>query len=138
MRLCIPPYPGRSRGIIEGRYRSSSKSAKYTHCLYSGDVRILRHDMDNLHTDAPPVFPSKVRKLAIGGSRAASVFRMSWASRPPTMAQTGENSCTAVIVTDLGNGHQEVRLKHAGLLDLLNQTVRYRRDDLFVHICFGN
>lgn len=70
--------------------------------------KIPSHDMDILHTVAPPVFPSKVKKLAIGGSRAASVLRISWANIPPTMAHTGENSCAAVTATDLGERSHEV------------------------------
>lgn len=58
--------------------------------------------MPNRHTVPPPPFPSKVKKFAIGGSRAASAFRISCANIPPTTAETGENSCAAVVDNILG------------------------------------
>ena len=48
-----------------------------------------------------PVVPSNTNKLDIGVSRALSAFRMSCANTPPTTAQTGENSCAAVVESDL-------------------------------------
>lgn len=52
-------------------------------------------------TVPPPVLPSNAKKLAIGGSRAANALRISCASMPPTMAQTGENSWAAVVANVL-------------------------------------
>lgn len=49
----------------------------------------------------PPVVPSKTNKLDIGVSRALSAFKMSCAKTPPTTAQTGENSCAAVVESSL-------------------------------------
>ena|ERR1700761_5899530 len=57
--------------------------------------------MDMRQTVPAPVLPSNVKKFAIGASRAASVFSISCASIPPTMAQTGENSVFAVSDRDL-------------------------------------
>jgi hypothetical protein len=51
-----------------------------------------------LHTDPPPVFPSNVKKLAIGASRAARAFKISCAKIPPTTAHVGENSCAADVL----------------------------------------
>jgi len=48
-----------------------------------------------------PVVPSNTNRLDIGISRALSAFRMSCARTPPTTAQTGENSCAAVVESDL-------------------------------------
>ena len=48
-----------------------------------------------------PVVPSNTNKLDIGASRALNAFKMSCASAPPTTAQTGENSCAAVVESDL-------------------------------------
>jgi len=48
-------------------------------------------------TFPPPVLPSKVKKLARGASRTPNAFKMSCASIPPTTAQTGANSCIAVV-----------------------------------------
>ena len=48
-----------------------------------------------------PVVPSNTNKLDIGVSRALSALRMSCAKTPPTTAQTGENSCPAVVESDL-------------------------------------
>lgn len=48
-----------------------------------------------------PVVPSNTNKLEIGDSRALNAFRMSCANAPPTTAQTGENSCAAVVESDL-------------------------------------
>lgn len=52
-------------------------------------------------TVPPPVLPSKTKKFAIGGSRAARALRISCANIPPTIAQTGENSWAAVVDIDL-------------------------------------
>ena len=52
-------------------------------------------------TVAPPIFPSKARKLAIGASRPPRDFNISWPSIPPTMAHTGENSWPAVVEREL-------------------------------------
>ena len=57
-------------------------------------------------TDPCPEFPSKTKKLAIGGSVPESAFRISWASKPPTTAQTGENSCKAVVHNELQEDSQ--------------------------------
>lgn len=54
-----------------------------------------------LQTVPEPTLPSKVKKLAMGGSRPAKALRMSCARNPPMMAQTGENSCIAVVERDL-------------------------------------
>ena len=59
------------------------------------------HGMFKRQTVPPPVFPSNMKKLAIGGSRPPSAFRMSCANIPPTIAHTGENSCLAVVDNDL-------------------------------------
>lgn len=56
-----------------------------------------------LHTDPLPVFPSNVKKFAIGASRAARAFRMSCANIPPTTAHVGENSCAADVHIVLWN-----------------------------------
>lgn len=48
-----------------------------------------------------PVVPSNTNKLDIGASRALNAFKMSCANTPPTTAQTGENSCAAVVESDL-------------------------------------
>ena len=48
-----------------------------------------------------PVVPSNTNKLDIGASRALNAFKMSCANVPPTTAQTGENSCAAVVESDL-------------------------------------
>ena len=48
-----------------------------------------------------PVVPSNTNKLDTGASRALSAFKMSCANTPPTTAQTGENSCAAVVESDL-------------------------------------
>jgi hypothetical protein len=48
-----------------------------------------------------PVVPSNTNKFEIGDSRALSAFKMSCANTPPTTAQTGENSCAAVVESDL-------------------------------------
>jgi hypothetical protein len=42
------------------------------------------------------VCPSKKKKFAIGGSRAARAFNMSCPSIPPMTAQLGDHSCAAV------------------------------------------
>lgn len=47
------------------------------------------------------MWPSNTKKFAIGASRAASDLRISCPSIPPTTAQTGENSCAAVVAADL-------------------------------------
>ena len=49
------------------------------------------------HTEPCPVFPSNTKKFAMGRSRAPSIFRMSWARMPPTMAHTGANSWAATV-----------------------------------------
>jgi hypothetical protein len=59
------------------------------------------HAMFIRQTVPLPVVPSKAKKLAMGGSRAANALRMSCASIPPSTAQTGENSCRAVVDTVL-------------------------------------
>jgi hypothetical protein len=51
-----------------------------------------------LQTEPPPVFPSNVKKFAIGASRAARAFKISCAKIPPTTAQVGENSCAADVL----------------------------------------
>ena len=51
-----------------------------------------------------PVVPSNTNKLDIGVSRALKAFKMSCAKTPPTTAQTGENSCPAVVESDLEGG----------------------------------
>lgn len=59
-----------------------------------------------------PVVPSNTNKLEIGDSRALNAFRMSCANAPPTTAQTGENSCAAVVESDLeesGGSSQSLR-----------------------------
>lgn len=48
-----------------------------------------------------PVVPSNTNKLDIGVSRALKAFKISCANTPPTTAQTGENSCAAVVESDL-------------------------------------
>lgn len=48
-----------------------------------------------------PVVPSNTNKFDIGVSRALNAFKMSCAKTPPTTAQTGENSCPAVVESDL-------------------------------------
>ena len=50
-----------------------------------------------------PVLPSNVKKLANGASRTPSAFKISCASIPPTTAQTGANSCVAVVTVDLSD-----------------------------------
>jgi hypothetical protein len=52
-------------------------------------------------TLAPPVDPSKTKKLEIGDSLAPNALRTSCPKNPPTMAQTGLNSCFAVAQSDL-------------------------------------
>jgi hypothetical protein len=54
-----------------------------------------------------PVVPSNTNKLDIGDSRALNAFKISCARTPPTTAQTGENSCAAVVESDLEEIHQE-------------------------------
>jgi len=58
-----------------------------------------------------PVFPSKVNRLAIGGSRPPKALRMSCPSIPPTIAQTGENSWLAMVASDLREGTDEMTLR---------------------------
>jgi hypothetical protein len=43
------------------------------------------------------VGPSKKKKFAIGGSRAANAFSISWPSIPPITAQLGVHSLAAVV-----------------------------------------
>jgi hypothetical protein len=54
-----------------------------------------------------PVVPSNTNRLDIGVSRALNAFKMSCANTPPTTAHTGENSCAAVVESDLENPHEE-------------------------------
>lgn len=48
-----------------------------------------------------PVVPSNTNRFDIGASRALNAFKMSCANTPPTTAQIGENSCAAVVESDL-------------------------------------
>jgi hypothetical protein len=57
--------------------------------------------MDILTTVPLHVWPSKKKKFAMGGSRAAKVFNMSCPSMPPITAQLGDHSCTAVLERSL-------------------------------------
>jgi len=65
-----------------------------------------------------PVVPSNTNKLDIGASRALSAFKMSCASTPPTTAQTGENSCAAVVESDL-----EMSTKSGGSSQFLHDQI---------------
>ena len=56
-----------------------------------------------------PVVPSNTNRLEIGASRALSAFKTSCANIPPTTAQTGENSCAAVVESDLEEHTKSVR-----------------------------
>ena len=71
-------------------------SSSTTSAFFSGN-----YGMDILTTVPPPRLPSKVKKLAMGGSRAARALRMSCARSPPTTAQTGDSSCAAVVAMAL-------------------------------------
>ncbi len=61
----------------------------------------LAHRILKRQTVPPPVFPSKTKKFATGGSRPPRAFRISWPSTPPIIAQTGLNSCLAPFDNDL-------------------------------------
>lgn len=105
----------------------------------AGDTnRILpaRHYMFIRTTLPPPVFPSKVKKLARGASRTPNAFKISCASIPPTTAQMGENSCIAVVTIVLSRysrlQHQNKR-KHS-----LNEFSRDRGECISIDFRFGN
>jgi len=66
----------------------------------------------------PPVVPSNTNKLDTGASRALNAFKTSCAKTPPTTAQTGENSCAAVVESDL-----EMRTKSGGSSQFLHDQI---------------
>ena len=76
------------------------------HCQNVSDSTDI-YGMFILHTVPAPTLPSKVKKLAMGGSRPAKALRMSCARNPPMIAQTGENSCIAVVEMDLEKSMRE-------------------------------
>ena len=87
----------------------------------------LNHGIDILTTVPPPRLPSKVKKLAMGGSRAARALRMSCASRPPTTAQTGESSCAAVVATVLSVESRKIADAHNSIAVTDDVTRRVRK-----------
>ena len=76
------------------------------------------------HTDPCPVFPSNTKKFAMGGSRAANVFNISWPRTPPITAQTAEISQVAVIATCLGLCRRVGQCGQKDAWDQLRQEVQ--------------
>ena len=94
---------GFSHSIILDQLRNHRRwQSPETECIqtlimhYKDWVGILRRQ-----TVPPPVFPSKVKKFAIGGSRPPRALRMSCPRKPPIIAQTGLNSWLAPFTSDL-------------------------------------
>jgi len=94
---------GFSHSIISDQLRNHRRwQSPETECIqtlimhYKDWVGILRRQ-----TVPPPVFPSKAKKFAIGGSRPPRALRMSCPRKPPIIAQTGLNSWLAPFTSDL-------------------------------------
>lgn len=87
--------------LIFGKTEQSSKARRVTDIgICYGRTRFA-HDILRQQTVPPPVLPSNIKKLAIGGSRPPKAFSMSCPKTPPTIAQTGLNSCLAPLDNDL-------------------------------------
>lgn len=69
-----------------------------------------------------PVVPSNTNKLDMGVSRALNAFKMSCAKTPPTTAQTGENSCAAVVESDLEKKIPRVGIVLSSLRDRIEKS----------------
>ena len=89
-------------------------------------LRFGRYGIDILTTVPPPRLPSKVKKFAMGDSRAASAFRMSCASMPPMTAHTGEISCTAVIAIVLHRNIPSVENAEVEGRERVNQSISHK------------
>jgi hypothetical protein len=90
-------------------------------------------------THPAPVFPSNVKKLANGASRTPNAFKISCASIPPTTAQTGANSCVAVVTVDLSDYLKNVFLEiRNGSGHPLDQLSRNRGECVLVDLGFRN
>jgi len=104
----LSPSKNRQGGGCNGKDLSNDDIGKFRMAFKSSEMDIYYmnefqpyHGMSKRQTVPPPVFPSNTKKLAIGGSRPPSAFRMSCANIPPTIAHTGENSWPAVVDSDL-------------------------------------
>lgn len=88
----------RAEGQVKPRWTLQSEpTLRHATCGKRNGQLFCGYSISNRHTVPEPVLPSKEKKFAIGGSRAANAFKISWANIPPTTAHTGENSCAAVV-----------------------------------------
>jgi hypothetical protein len=85
-----------------------------------------------------PVVPSNTNRFDIGASRALNAFKMSCANTPPTTAQIGENSCAAVVESDLesvprvGDRLSFATIKSRSRTNAINSLGNPLSSDLFV------
>ena len=98
-----PTYPKHPLGILGKKPRVNSVhygSASVINYCEGGSISMAVCPL--------PVVPSNTNRLDIGVSRALNAFNMSCANTPPTTAQTGENSCAAVVDSDLDEVYPRV------------------------------